>query len=184
MNDASVHDFERDLFVAGDQKAGLIIDVRDNGGGYTTDILLASLTAPVHAKTQPRGVDPATIPNDSYPRDRRLIYAYTRPISVLINENSFSNAEVFAHAIKTIKRGTLVGTRTFGAVISTGATTLIDGTAVRVPNRGWWLPDGKEMENNGAAPDVEARQRPEDDAAGRDVQIEAAVKELMGRVGK
>lgn len=184
MNDASVHDFERDLFAAGDKKAGLIIDVRDNGGGYTTDILLASLTAPVHAKTQPRGVDPATIPSDAYPRDRRLIYAYTRPINVLINENSFSNAEVFAHAIKTIRRGTLVGTRTFGAVISTGATTLIDGTTVRVPNRGWWLPDGKEMENNGAIPDVEARQRPEDDAAGRDAQIEAAVKELMGRVGK
>ncbi|MBC7772831.1 MAG: catalase, partial [Pyrinomonadaceae bacterium] len=183
MNDASVHDFERDLFAAGDQKAGLIIDVRDNGGGYTTDILLASLTAPVHAKTQPRGVDPATIPSDAYPRDRRLIYAYTRPINVLINENSFSNAEVFAHAIKTIKRGTLVGTRTFGGVISTGGTTLIDGTTVRVPNRGWWLPDGKEMENNGAMPDVEVRQLPEDDVAGRDMQIEAAVKELMGRVG-
>ncbi len=69
----------------------------------------------------PRGVDPTTVPKDAYPRDRRLIYGWTRPINVLINENSFSNAEIFAHAIQTIERGTLVGTATYGGVISTGA---------------------------------------------------------------
>ena len=46
MDLASVRDFERDLFAAADGKAGLIIDVRDNGGGSTADILLSSLTAP------------------------------------------------------------------------------------------------------------------------------------------
>lgn len=182
MNDPSVRDFERDLYAAGHGKDGLIIDVRDNGGGYTTDILLASLTAPVHAKTAPRGVDPSTVPSDTYPRDRRLIYGYAKPINVLINENSFSNAEVFAHAIKTIKRGSLVGTTTFGAVISTGAASLIDGTTVRVPGRGWWLPDGKDMENNGAQPDSPMAQRPDDDAANRDAQLDEAVRELMGRL--
>ena len=74
---------------------------------------------------------PDDVQPDSYPRDRRLIYAYSRPIVVLINENSFSNAEIFAHSIRTAKRGRLVGVPTFGGVISTGSFSLIDGTTVR-----------------------------------------------------
>lgn len=184
MDLASVREFERDLFAAADGKDGLVIDVRDNGGGFTTDILLSSLTAPNHSRTFARGMDLSTLPSDAYPRDRRLIYAYTRPISVLINQNSFSNAEIFAHAIKTIGRGRLVGTATFGGVISTGSYRLNDGTTIRMPFRGWWLPGDIDMENNGAQPDVPVPQLPQDEAQGRDPQLEAAVKELLERIGK
>jgi tricorn protease len=184
MSEPSVRDFERDLFAAAHGKDGLLIDVRDNGGGSTADILLASLTAPRHAKTQPRGVLPGEVPADAYPRDRRLIYAYSRPLSVLINENSFSNAEIFAHAIRTTRRGTVVGTATYGGVISTGSASLIDGTTIRTPFRGWYLPDGTDMENNGARPDLAVEQVPVDEATERDAQLEAAVTELLGRIGK
>lgn len=183
MGMASVRDYERDLFAAADGKEGLIIDVRDNGGGWTTDILLASLTAPNHAHTIPRGANPDELRMDNYPRDRRLIYAYSRPINVVINENSFSNAEIFAHSIRNSKRGQLIGTQTFGGVISTGAFSLIDGTTVRRPFRGWYLPDGTDMESNGAKPDIDVRQTPADDVAGVDRQLEAAIKELLGRTG-
>jgi tricorn protease len=181
MGEPSVRDFERDLFAAAHGKAGLIIDVRDNGGGSTADILLTSLTAPAHAYTVPRGADAATTPHDAYPRDRRLIYGYSRPITVMINENSFSNAEIFAHSIKTIGRGKLAGTATYGGVISTGAATLVDGTTVRTPGRGWFLPNGEDMESNGAKPDIDVPSLPQDEAAGRDAQLEAAVKELLQR---
>ncbi len=184
MGMASVRDYERDLFAAADGKEGLIIDVRDNGGGWTTDILLASLTAPNHAYTIPRGANPDDVRTDNYPRDRRLIYAYSRPINVLINQNSFSNAEIFAHSIRTAKRGTLIGTQTFGGVISTGSFRLIDGTTVRRPFRGWYLPDGTDMENNGAKPDLDIPQMPADEAVGNDPQLEAAINELLGRVGE
>lgn len=184
MSQPSVDDFERDLFAAASGKLGLVIDVRDNGGGSTADILLSSLTAPNHAYTVPRGADPKTTPRDAYPRDRRLIYGYGKPINVLINENSFSNAEIFAHAIKTIKRGTLVGTATFGGVISTGAASLLDGASLRTPFRGWYLPNGADYENNGAKPDVSVAQMPQDEVTGKDAQLEAAVKELLGRVEK
>lgn len=177
-----VRDYERDLFAAANGKDGLIIDVRDNGGGWTTDILLASLTAPNHAYTIPRGANPADVSVDNYPRDRRLIYAYSRPINVLINQHSFSNAEIFAHSIRTANRGTLIGTQTFGGVISTGSFTLIDGTTVRRPFRGWYLPDGTDMERNGAKPDIDVPQNPDDEAAGKDPQLEAAVNELLGRI--
>jgi tricorn protease len=184
MGEAEVRDFERDLFAAGSGKDALLIDVRDNGGGSTADILLSSLTAPAHAYTIPRGADPAKVPHDAYPRDRRLIYGWTRPLDVLINEHSFSNAEIFAHAIKTTKRGRLVGTPTFGGVISTGAFTLIDGTNVRQPFRGWYLPDGTDMENHGAQPDVSVAQVPADEVGGKDAQLEAAVADLMKQIGK
>ena len=95
MSEPSVRDFERDLYAAAHGKDGLIIDVRDNGGGWTTDILLASLTAPRHAVTVPRGASKREAFPDAYPRDRRLIYAYHRPISVVMNQHSFSNAEIF-----------------------------------------------------------------------------------------
>jgi tricorn protease len=181
MDMGSVRDYERDLFAAAEGKLGLIIDVRDNGGGSTTDILLSSLTAPRHAYTASRGVDLKTLPKDAYPRDRRLIFAYNREISVLCNQHSYSNAEIFSHAIKTIGRGKLVGTQTFGAVLSTGSYQLIDGTRMRTPFRGWYLPDGTDMENHGATPDLPVAQTPDDEAAGRDPQLEAAVKELLTR---
>ncbi len=182
MSAPSVRDFERDLYAAAHGKDGLIIDVRDNGGGWTTDILLASLTAPRHAVTVPRGASKRDAWPDSYPRDRRLIYSYHRPISVVINQHSFSNAEIFAHAIRYTGRGKLVGTQTFGGVISTGSARLIDGTSVRMPFRGWYLPDGTDMEHNGAKPDIDVAQTPADEAAGRDEQLRAAVEELLERV--
>jgi tricorn protease len=183
MGLASVRDYERDLYAAANGKEGLIIDVRDNGGGWTTDILLASLTAPNHAYTIPRGADANDVVKDNYPRDRRLIYAYSRPVTVLINQHSFSNAEIFAHSIRNTKRGTLVGTQTFGGVISTGSFSLIDGTTIRRPFRGWYLPDGTDMENNGAKPDIDIPQTPTDEAAGKDPQLEAAVSDLLTRTG-
>lgn len=182
MDMASVRDFERDLFAAASGREGLVIDVRDNGGGSTTDILLASLTAPAHAYTIPRGADPDSVTFDNYPRDRRLIHGYARPIIVLVNENSFSNAEIFGHAIKTIGRGKIVGTQSFGGVISTGGTSLIDGTFVRVPFRGWYLPDGTDMENNGVKPDIDVPISPADEAAGRDPQLDAAVRALLQEI--
>ncbi|MAT82479.1 MAG: hypothetical protein CMJ29_12650 [Phycisphaerae bacterium] len=182
MNMASVHDFEHQLYAAAHGKDGLVIDVRNNGGGWTTDVLLASLTAPVHASTIPRGVAWEDAPSDAYPRDRRLIYAWSKPIVVLANEHSFSNAEIFTHAIKNTDRGRVVGEETYGGVISTGSFTLIDGSRVRRPFRGWRLPDGTDMEDRGAVPDIRVERTPADEASGRDRQLEVAVDDLLTRM--
>jgi tricorn protease len=77
-----------------------------------------------------------------------------------------------------------VGTATFGGVISTGAFTLIDGTTVRMPFRGWYLTDGTDMESHGAKPDVDVPQTPRDEASGKDPQLEAAVEDLMKQIPK
>jgi tricorn protease len=182
MGQESLDVFERDLFAAADGKEGLIIDVRNNGGGWTTDRLLASIMAPRHAYTLARGVDPSR--RDAYPRDRLFIQSYTLPINMLCNEKSFSNAEIISHAFKTLKRGTLVGQTTAGGVISTGGTTLVDGTTVRVPGRGWFTPQGLNMENNGAVPDLIVPQTPEDESREHDAQLKAAVDDLLKRLEK
>jgi tricorn protease len=179
MDQPSLDVYERDLYAAADGKDGLIIDVRNNGGGWTADRLLSSIMVQEHAYTVPRGADPSK--KGHYPVDRLFIQRYSLPINMLANEKSFSNAEITAHAFKTLKRGTLVGQQTYGGVISTGSASLIDGTTVRTPGRGWYTPDGTDMELHGAMPDIVVVQTPEDESANKDAQLEAAVADLLKR---
>ncbi len=178
MNIPSFEDFERDLYAAASGKEALIIDVRSNSGGWTTDYLLAVLTVRRHAYTLARGVDSST---RAYPQLRLPLSAWTRPALALCNEESYSNAEIFSHAFRTLGRGPLVGVPTFGGVISTGSVKLLDGGSVSLPVRGWFVADtGRELENNGAVPDVVVEQPPEQDTASdRDTQLEKAVEVLL-----
>jgi tricorn protease len=180
MDQRSLQEFERDLYAAAYGHEGLVIDVRNNGGGSTADQILASLMVQPHAYTVPRGGDPGM--RTGYPRDRLYIQRFVLPANLLCNEKSFSNAEILSHAFRTLKRGTLVGQETFGGVISTGGTTTLDGTFVRTPFRGWFLPDGTDMENHGAVPDLLVPQTPDAEARGDDEQLAAAVDDLVRRL--
>jgi tricorn protease len=174
MNMPSFHKFEEELYSVGAGKDGLVIDVRENGGGSTTDHLLTALTQPVHAITVPRGGGPG------YPQDRKVYTSWTKPVVVLCNQNSFSNAEIFSHAIKTLKRGQLVGVPTAGGVISTGGTPVMDLGFLRLPFRGWFLVnDGEDMELNGAVPHHVIWPEPGDLPRGKDVQLQKAVEVLL-----
>jgi tricorn protease len=180
MDEPSLQEFERDLYAAAFGHEGLVIDVRNNGGGSTADLILSSLMVQPHAYTVPRGADPAM--RTGYPRDRLWIQRFVLPANLLCNEKSFSNAEILAHAFRTLKRGTLVGQETNGGVISTGGTATLDGTFVRTPFRGWFLPDGTDMENHGARPDLLVPQTPEAEAREDDEQLRAAVDDLLRRL--
>ncbi len=173
MSEASFLQFEQDLYAAGVGKEGLVIDVRDNGGGSTADHLLTALTQPFHALTVPRGGSPG------YPQDRKVYATWSKPIAVLCNQNSFSNAEIFSHAIKTLQRGQLIGVPTAGGVVSTGARTIMDLGTLRLPARGWYLKDtGEDMEMNGAVPQHIVWPQPGQNAPDQDVQLKKAVEVL------
>lgn len=174
MNWPSFLDFERELYDVGYGKDGLIIDVRDNGGGFTTDHLLTALTQPEHAITVPRGGGPG------YPQSRKVYASWNKPIVVLCNQNSYSNAEIFSHAIRQLGRGRLVGVPTAGGVISTGAASVMDLGRIRVPFRGWFVKEtGEDMELNGAVPHVIVWPRPTEIPGGKDRQLLKAVKVLQ-----
>lgn len=169
--------FEREIYAAAHGKEGLVIDIRDNGGGFITDHLLTVLCQPRHAVTIPRGGGPG------YPQDRKVYASWHKPLVVVCNQNSFSNAEIFAHAIKTLKRGPLVGVTTAGGVISASRDRILDAGTLRVPFRGWFAPDsGEDMEMNGAVPDHIVWPEPGELAAGEDPQLEKSVEVLLGEV--
>jgi tricorn protease len=182
MDAPSLEDFERDLYAAANGRQGLVIDVRNNGGGWTTDYLMTILSVRRHAWTVPRGADPKV---KAYPDAERLpMPAWTRPALTLCDQDSYSNAEIFSWAFKTLKRGSVVGTPTFGAVISTGGAELVDGSFVRLPGRGWYVADsGINEENHGVVPDVLVAQPPQDDlAADQDTQLAKAVEVLLSQL--
>ena len=189
MNWSSFEAFERALSAEGDGKDGLVIDVRYNGGGWTTDYLLTVLSVRQHAYTIPRGASD-NLQRDHekfseyYPYGERLpMSGWTRPSVTLCNQFSYSNAEIFSHAFKTLGIGPLVGMPTFGAVISTGGTGLLDGSFVRLPYRGWYVKKTNEnMENGPAVPNHVVPDPPGALLEGQDPQLKKAVEVLIQQI--
>ena len=170
-------------------KEGIVIDVRYNGGGWTTDYLMAVLNVDQHAYTIPRGAVESDLEEhkeeyrEYYPYSERLpLSAWTKPSVALANESSYSNAEIFSHAYKNLGIGDLVGVETFGAVISTGGARLIDGSLVRLPFRGWYVKNSDlNMDLSGAVPDHEVHNAP-DYRTGEDTQLRRAVEVLLNQL--
>lgn len=189
MDMNSFERFEREFTAAASGKEGIVIDVRYNGGGWTTDYLMAVLNVKQHAYTIPRGAAKNLKKDhkkfrDYYPYAARLpFHPWMKPSIALCNESSYSNAEIFSHAYKTLGIGTLVGKPTFGAVISTGGAGLIDGSFVRKPFRAWYVRATDEnMELGPAVPHITVDNPPGSKAAGKDPQLQAAVKELLRQI--
>ncbi len=185
MGFSEVERFQQNLFAAADGKEALIIDVRNNGGGWTTDLLLTILTQPVHAFTVGRDGEVG------YPQvERQPFYRWSKPMAVICNEGSYSNAEIFSHAIKTLGRGPVIGMETGGNVISTGAFGNRYRGIVRMPGRGWYVwgddinterngkPQEARHELTGCIPDHIVDLTPADRMHDRDPQLDKAV-ELM-----
>lgn len=182
MGRPQVELFERDLYAAAQGKEALVIDVRWNGGGWTTDLLLTILTQPVHAYTIPRGGE------IGYPDAERLpLQRWRKPIAVICDESSYSNAEIFSHAIQTIGRGPVVGQTTGGNVISTSGWTTLDGGWIRLPMRGWYVwgdarrseRNDRNQEHGGCVPDHLVELGPAQLLAGEDPQLEQAVQLML-----
>jgi Tol biopolymer transport system component len=189
MDFPSFEVFERELTAAGYGKDGLLIDVRYNGGGSTTDYLMTVLNYKQHAYTIPRGASNDLEKDklkfrDYYPTGERLVFAaWTKPSIALCNEGSYSNAEIFSHAYKTLGIGKLVGYPTNGSVISTGGKGLIDGSFVRLPLRGWYTKaTDKNQELGPAVPDIIVENSIDWIAKGVDEQLKRACDELLKQI--
>lgn len=189
MGWSSFEEFERELMATGYGKDAIVVDVRYNGGGWTTDYLMTVLNYKQHAYTIPRGAADNLAKEHQkfagyYPLGERLPYsAWIKPSIALCNENSYSNAEIFSHAYQTLGIGKLVGKPTFGAVISTGGREMVDGTYVRLPFRGWYIKKtNNDMEDEAATPDFIIDNAPDYRAKGTDAQLKKAVDELLNRL--
>jgi len=175
MNNTSYIKFIQDLFAENAKKEALIIDVRNNGGGYIHDRLVEILTKQPYALSTYRHFDGKM----KYKNPGNTVDV---PMALLINENSFSDAEIFPTLFKQLNLGTVIGMPTSGSVIGTGHYTFMDGSSMRMPSTGWYTPTGKNMEGNGAIPDIFVDPTPEQIIIDDDVQLKRAVEELLKKL--
>ena len=169
MNQDALKRLERELWGKTQEKEGLVLDIRENTGGNIHDQILAQISRAAYGFTQPRDAPKFTEPFRSW----------NKPIVVLINENSVSDAEIFPNGFRRLKLGKIVGTPTPGYVIGTYEGTLQNGTRYRIPMWGWFDADGKNMENNGVQPDIKVELTDADLSSDRDRQLEVAVETLL-----
>src|SRR5262249_16511170 len=169
MDQPSLRQFERELYSDAMLKDGLVLDIRGNGGGNTHDSILQDLVKRVYGFTQPRDGQRQNNPQKSW----------TKPVVLLIDQNSYSDAEIFPSGFRALKLGKIIGVPTPGYVIGTYEGRLIDGTSYRIPAWGWFTPEGKNLENLGITPDIVVENTVDYIATGRDRQLEVAVEPLL-----
>jgi tricorn protease len=172
MDEEGLDRFVRALYSDSFDKDAIVLDVRYNGGGFTHDQVLNYLGGRDHTFFRQRDGGQGVVMRSF---DRK----WTKPLVLLINNRSYSDAEIFPSAFRTLGLGKLVGQPTGAHVIGTTAVRLIDGSVFRIPHVGVFTPEGTDMEKQGVMPDVVVDQLPDQMAAGIDPQLDKAVEVLQ-----
>jgi tricorn protease len=169
MDDTGLDKFVRSLYSDNFDKEAIVLDVRFNGGGNTHDQVLNYLGSKEHTIFKQRDGGIGMVLRSD---DRK----WTKPLVLLINGQSYSDAEIFPSAFRTLGLGKLVGQPTGGQVIGRTSIRLIDGSQFLVPRIGVFTPQGQNMEKIGVAPDFAVEVLPDHLAKGVDPQLEKAVQ--------
>lgn len=154
---------------------GLIVDVRRNRGGHTSQLVAELIGRKVTGWSMPRGEKPRTYPH----------HAPRGPVVILADEFAGSDGDIITQVSKLRGIGPVIGTRTWGGVVGIdNRFTLADGTGVTQPRYATWFSGGVgwDIENFGVTPDIEVTFPPHAYAAGRDPQLEygiGALKEMI-----
>jgi tricorn protease len=157
------------------RKEGLVVDVRGNGGGNVSQMLIERLRRGILGTRFARNNDtPGTYP-------AQVFYGH---MACILDEDSASDGDIFPHYFREAGLGPLIGKRSWGGVVGiTNRGTLIDGGTVFVPEFGTNRMDGSwVIEGYGVEPDIEVENDPKLVLQGRDPQLERAVEEIMKRI--
>jgi tricorn protease len=161
-------EFHRSYLTEYDYPA-LLVDVRWNGGGNVSGLLLEKLARRRLGYDFSRWYQPEAYPSES-PRG---------PMVALTNEHAGSDGDIFSHSFKLMGLGPLIGKRTWGGVIGISPQhRLVDGTVTTQPEYSFWFKDvGWNVENYGTDPDIEVDIAPQDFVNHVDPQLERAMSE-------
>ncbi|MEQ1823208.1 MAG: S41 family peptidase [Fimbriimonadaceae bacterium] len=176
MGDSDMEDFALQYFAQLDKEA-LIFDIRENNGGYISASIVSILKKETYLRrSQRNSIEPST----------RFYDAFEGYLSLIINEDSYSDGEGGPANWRYAKLGPIIGTRTYGALVgSAPAWPLMDGGAIQVPRYGNYREDvGWVVEGPGVYPDIDVDNDPSEWAKGKDLQLDRAVKEMLDRVAK
>jgi tricorn protease len=168
-------EFHRAFLVEYDRDA-LIVDVRVNGGGHVSGLLLEKLARKRVGYDFPRWGAAKPYPDESP----------AGPMVALTNELAGSDGDIFSHTFKMMKLGPLVGKRTWGGVIGIWPRhRLVDGTVTTQPEFSFFFDDvGWRVENYGTDPDIEVDNAPQDYARGADPQLDRAIEVAVAEIAK
>jgi tricorn protease len=157
------------------RKEGLVVDVRGNGGGNVSQMLIERLRRQLLSTGFSRTNDEAT----TYPGT-----VFHGAMVCLLNENSASDGDIFPYMFRRAGLGPLIGKRSWGGVIGiTNRGNLVDGGVVNVPEFGFATADGKwDIEGHGVDPDIVVENDPKSIIAGGDPQLERGVGEVLKRM--
>ena len=167
--------FHRSYLSASD-KAGLIIDVRYNGGGNVSYLLLEKLSRKQLGFDKTRWFGAHPYPSDSP----------SGAMVALTNEYAGSDGDIFSHSFKLLGLGPLIGQRTWGGVIGIwDRHSLADKGRTTQPEFSHWFKDvGWGVENYGTDPDIEVDLTPKDYKAEKDPQLDRAIAEVLKEIKK
>jgi C-terminal processing protease CtpA/Prc len=170
MDAASLSEFYVDLDTVARQKKGVVVDLRNNNGGFVDPYAIDVLARKPYLYMTPRGGHKGS--------ERTLLgqRALESPTILVVNRHSLSDAESFSEGYRALKLGKTVGEPTAGWIIYTSESTLIDGTDLRIPNTKVSDLHGKDLELNPRPVDFPV-QRPIGETD--DSQLSAAVTELL-----
>ena len=173
MGAGSLQQFYLDLDTENQAREGVVIDVRNNNGGFVNVYAIDVLARKPYLTMQGRGSDQA--PARSQLGQRAL----ERPTVLVTNQHSLSDAEDFTEGYRALGLGKVVGEPTGGWIIFTSNAGLIDGSSVRLPFARIRDHEGKDMELVPRAVDVPVRRVMGESYLGTDAQLDAAVKVLL-----
>ncbi len=158
-------------------KGAIIVDVRFNGGGHVSQLILEKLSRKVIGLNIARWVDHVS----HYPD-----HSVLGPIVALTNEFAGSDGDIFSHCFKLLKLGKLIGRRTWGGVVGIWPRHhLIDGSVTTQPEFGFWFNDvGYAVENYGTDPDIFVDITPQDFKKNASPQLDRAIKEVLADIKK
>ncbi len=175
MGTGELEQFLLDMVAQENNKEAIILDLRYNTGGNVHDEVLRFLSQRPYLKWKYRGGNLSPQSNFA---------PAAKPIVLLINEQSLSDAEMTAAGFKELKLGKIIGTETYRWIIFTSAKGLVDGSSYRLPSWGCYTLDGKDLEMTGVSPDIYVKNTFEDRLADRDPQLERAISEILKDLGK
>ncbi len=154
------------------RKEGMVVDVRNNGGGNVSQWIIERLdTRLLGTRFGYSSDEPGTYP-------RTVLHGHT---VCLISETSASDGDIFPYYFRKAGLGPLIGKRSWGGVVGiSGTGPLIDGGVVFVPQNGTNDENGAWIiEGVGVEPDIEVENDPASAIAGRDPQLERGVAEVL-----
>lgn len=170
MGGDELQSFLIDMAEQENNKDAVILDLRYNTGGNVHDEVLRFLSQRPYLQWQYRGGKRSPQSNFS---------PAGKPIVLLINEQSLSDAEMTAAGFKSLKLGKIIGTETYRWIIFTSGKGLVDGSFYRLPSWGCYTLDGQDLELTGVSPDIVVKNTVADRVADKDPQLERAVQEIL-----